>query len=321
MKPPGTATSSAETMELFKPFSTSTFFAKYFERGVLYQKATRCSTDYFNITDVEEWLFQQRLTSARVDVYSDGLGRKAPTYTTMEEPVPPHEIENCLKRGSTIRITRIDHLSKQITQNCEYLAQTFKATTAANLYITPPYRKGLNVHYDQHDVIIYQIHGKKLWNFYNHQGEGKELPLEYGAMETFEYEKKPARRLMMKPGDMLYIPRGQLHAAFATDTLSAHVTYGIEPIRVIDLLHRLASRAALEDRRFRRAIYRGNAWIQRTEIHSLLESLGEMVSSPATFNEAIADVAEHKSRLITRAISPGPIGDLEVALLQGSSKA
>jgi ribosomal protein L16 Arg81 hydroxylase len=54
----------------------------------------------------------------------------------------------------------------------------------------------------------------------------------------------------MKPGDVLYLPRGQYHDALATSGASLHVTFSVVPVRGLALFN-ILERIALADSRFR----------------------------------------------------------------------
>ena len=76
-----------------------------------------------------------------------------------------------------------------------------------NAYITPPGSQGLVPHYDDHDVLILQIQGSKIWRLYNGvdipphemQRRDKSVPTDGLALPT---------DLRLEVGDVLYLPRG-----------------------------------------------------------------------------------------------------------------
>ena len=96
-------------------------------------------------------------------------------------------------------------------------------TCQANAYLTPPGSQGFAVHSDTHDVFVFQTHGHKQWEV--HTG-GR------------------AEEVLLEPGVAMYLPTGTPHAARAQDTVSLHVTLGIDQLTwrqvaersVVDLL-------------------------------------------------------------------------------------
>jgi len=87
----------------------------------------------------------------------------------------------------------------------------------ANAYLTPPGSQGFAVHSDTHDVFVFQTAGAKQWEV--HTPEGVE-------------------DLTLEPGLSVYLPTGTPHAARAQDTVSLHVTLGINQLTWRGLLRR-----------------------------------------------------------------------------------
>jgi cupin superfamily protein len=113
-----------------------------------------------------------------------------------------------------------------------------------NAYITPPATKGLVPHYDDHDILILQIHGSKTWHLYH----GPDVP----PHELRRDDRRIAidglpllTDLCLEVGDVLYLPPGQVHAAETNSEPSAHLTVGIHPPTVFALVG-----AALNSQRF-----------------------------------------------------------------------
>ena len=96
----------------------------------------------------------------------------------------------------------------------------------ANAYLTPPGSQGFAVHSDAHDVFVFQTHGAKLW-------EVHPAPAEQGE----------PREVLLEPGLVMYLPTGTPHAARAQDTVSLHVTIGINQLTWRTLLDRAVRRS------------------------------------------------------------------------------
>jgi hypothetical protein len=73
------------------------------------------------------------------------------------------------------------------------------------------------------------------------------------AMLQRSHLAKP-EEVCLRPGDLLYLPRGYAHEAFTTDDSSLHLTVGINIYRWVDLLRRALDGAARADARFRESI-------------------------------------------------------------------
>ena len=95
----------------------------------------------------------------------------------------------------------------------------------ANIYCSWPSQQGFNTHFDTHEVFILQIDGTKEWFVfedtfkYPYRGESHKSHTPPNADHYIH--------CILKPGDLLYIPRGHWHYAIAQEQPSLHVTFGI----------------------------------------------------------------------------------------------
>ena len=91
----------------------------------------------------------------------------------------------------------------------------------ANAYLTPPGSQGFAVHEDSHDVFVFQTHGSKQLEIHTEDG---------------------VQGIEMVPGRSMYLPTGTPHAARAQDTVSLHVTLGINQLTWRGLVERSVRR-------------------------------------------------------------------------------
>ncbi|GAB3197746.1 hypothetical protein GCM10027062_10130 [Nocardioides hungaricus] len=87
----------------------------------------------------------------------------------------------------------------------------------ANAYLTPPGSQGFAVHSDSHDVFVLQTAGAKLWEVHGQDGP---------------------EDVLLEPGLSLYLPTGTPHAARAQETVSLHVTIGVNQLTWRGLVER-----------------------------------------------------------------------------------
>jgi ribosomal protein L16 Arg81 hydroxylase len=117
------------------------------------------------------------------------------------------------------------------------------------MYLTPARSQGFAAHVDTHDVFVLQLHGTKEW----HIGKAaNELPLSSEPRKPtslVDYE-----RIVLRPGDMLYLPRGVPHEAVTSASSSLHLTVGIHVYRWVDLLQEALSQLAVERPALRKAL-------------------------------------------------------------------
>jgi hypothetical protein len=103
---------------------------------------------------------------------------------------------------------------------------------------------------------------------------------------------------VLRPGDLLYLPRGWLHEALTSDTDSLHLTIGLNVVTWLD-----AFKAALEelgdDVRFRRS------WQADDEADELVEALSERLDRDDVERRARAKLVRSR-----RPIRQGQFGQL-----------
>lgn len=136
--------------------------------------------------------------------------------------------------GRSVIINMIENLDPTVAQLTRSIEAEMGATVWANAYLTPRSEQGFHPHYDNHDVFIAQIHGRKLWRVY---GGESVCPLN----ELIEDGQRPRPSTMpqefhLSAGDLLYIPRGWIHEAATQQSASLHLTFGIRPHLGIELI-------------------------------------------------------------------------------------
>jgi hypothetical protein len=110
------------------------------------------------------------------------------------------------------------------------LSQYFGLSTSSNLYVTPPGRQGLNCHADDHDVFVAQLSGSKLWMIKD-LPEGSSLPLSYHHLPLpppLDKSDPGVLKVILRPGEILYLPRGAAHQAVSLEEASIHVSISLE---------------------------------------------------------------------------------------------
>jgi Cupin superfamily protein len=128
--------------------------------------------------------------------------------------------------GYTIVLDDVEQYVRSIASLAHAIEVELNFATKVNAYVTPPESQGFVAHYDGHDVLILQIQGSKIWHLY----EGADVPPHQLRRE----EKWIAADILSSPidlrlevGDVLYVPRGRVHAAEATSEPSVHLTVGV----------------------------------------------------------------------------------------------
>jgi hypothetical protein len=133
------------------------------------------------------------------------------------------------RNGSTLIFPYLHERAAPLREMARRLSSQLSASIQINAYLTPPRASGFSAHYDTHDVIILQIHGSKQWRIFP---APVQLPMADDAFRADpEFDPgEPIKECLLKQGDVLYLPRGYVHAATSMESTSLHLTVGIKPI-------------------------------------------------------------------------------------------
>lgn len=182
-----------------------------------------------------------------------------------------------LRQGASLVLNNIETLHGGVLAAAEAIAVRFGAKVSANLYCSWQAQQAFDSHYDRHDVYVLQIAGEKAWNIY----EGRmDYPIEHPAFygesqaECDRMKGRVGAKLTMRPGDLLYLPRGQFHDALASSEASLHLTFGCSEPTGLDWLTRLWERA-LTDPAYRADLPQGEAEL-RAHLQDLVERFRHM---------------------------------------------
>ena len=154
--------------------------------------------------------------------------------------------------GATLVLSQMEEVHLPLARFCRGLERVFMHPVQCNVYLTPPGAKGFRVHYDTHDVLILQVQGEKLWRYWPTPPvpfANNRTPHQRGA----EPQEDP-RTQMMRPGDVLYLPRGILHDAASQGAQSSlHLTVGLLDVSWADALRAALDVMEVQDPAFRQS--------------------------------------------------------------------
>ena len=119
--------------------------------------------------------------------------------------------------GATVVFQGLHRYHPPLTRLIAELELELGHPCQANAYLTPPGSQGFAVHSDSHDVFVFQTAGSKQWEV--HGPDGPE-------------------EIRLEPGLSMYLPTGTPHAARAQETVSLHVTIGINQLTWRGLVER-----------------------------------------------------------------------------------
>jgi hypothetical protein len=127
--------------------------------------------------------------------------------------------------GSTIVVESSQRFIRESSLLAAALAVETRCPAQANLYLTPAESQGFGAHADAHDVLIFQLAGRKAWTLGARVPDSELATRDHRATDRTISDPS---EVLMEVGDVLYLPRGVVHQAKATDLgPSTHLTLGI----------------------------------------------------------------------------------------------
>jgi hypothetical protein len=153
----------------------------------------------------------------------------------------PNRVIAGYRAGATVVLQGLHLTDPQLARFATNLALDLDQPIQINAYLSPASARGLDIHFDYHDVFVVQLEGTKRWRVWAPTERTAE-PIggkHAVARPTLDELGEPVLDLVLEAGDVLYLPRGHPHVAETTDRSSAHLTVGLLTIT----WHRVVRRA------------------------------------------------------------------------------
>lgn len=157
----------------------------------------------------------------------------------MWQRIQPSGLHSQLHDGASLVLDAVDELHQPAERLAQALEAVFRGRVQINVYASWTATEGFGTHWDDHDVIVVQLEGAKRWRLY---GPTRLNPLHRDTEAPEPPVGEPIEEIVLRVGDMLYLPRGWWHAVAATEGRSLHLTCGLQATTVADLLGWLSDR-------------------------------------------------------------------------------
>jgi len=249
---------------LIAPTSVNKFYEEYWEKKPLLIKNTEDKDRFktlFSTKSFDNILRTQRvLYGKNLDVtsYEDD---KRETHNP-EGRVYPAVLWDFFNNGCSVRMLNPQTFHKEVWRLCSTLQDHFQSFVGANVYLTPPGTQGFAPHYDDVEVFLVQLEGKKHWRLHKSRSEEEKLPRHSSPNFTQEEVGKPFMQFDLEPGDVLYMPRGTIHQGNCLEEEhSLHITISTYQLNSwTDFMEKLLpgalAVASQEDMEFRKGLPR-----------------------------------------------------------------
>lgn len=197
------------------------------------------------------------------------------------------KVKRFLARGATLVLNDIDQLTPELSALARVLETELGGKAQANLYMSSKRKQGFKAHFDYHDVFAFHVMGEKTWMVF--QGVA-DHPIKHPVFENLKQDHHDAamgelwREVRLKPGDLLYLPRGQYHYALADDGACAHVAFGLTyPIGMDAVSYSF-------ERMVAQRVGRANLPRDRAALQARLREIGNALATCLADEQAVDDV-------------------------------
>ena len=218
--------------QLFKPIGISAFFTQYYERKPLI--LNRSEPDiYAGLIDLKDLdflaanLVWPRLQDLRLASLAEP---RTPAPVLGNGLVSMPKLYDAYYQGNSVILEELEKRWPPLAQLYANFEEAFTEQGVPIMagiklvnFLTPSNSQALAPHFDENDLFILQLEGEKHWLLY---GFAEELSSR-GATVPEEKMGPKSHEFTLRKGDLLYLPRGFVHEAQATDACSFHLTLGI----------------------------------------------------------------------------------------------
>lgn len=236
---------------LLQSMTLEEFLERYWEKESLHVCAEDKGrfdelTDAIDITDI---IWSSCRSWGDVSLAKSGVNYGSVDYGNQQPSV--ELIRMAFKDGFTVVINDLQKKCRPIARLCRSIESELFCRANINLYLSNRCSQGLDAHYDDDDVVIIQLIGSKEWTLY---GSSEYLPLRDDDYVP-PVSPNPYRTILMNTGDVLYLPRGTVHAARTLeDSTSMHITISLRTLRWLDLYQAHVTTLARENPILRRSL-------------------------------------------------------------------
>jgi ribosomal protein L16 Arg81 hydroxylase len=215
----------------------------------------------------------------------------------------PAKVDVFLQMGATLLAAAVHEISPEALALAASLSEQFAGRAEANVYCSFKGIQALASHFDVHEVFAVQCEGEKVWNLYENRANA---PIEALRADTAQAvmdasKGRVAMQVRMRPGDLLYIPRGFCHDALASSGASLHVTFSVTPLDG-RALFRMLEEEAVFDSAFREYLPDARR-SDEPDLAERLTSLGERMMQILSSRAFAAKLANRQRQLVERNVA------------------
>ena len=283
---------------MVSPVGEDEFLARYWERKplIIHRADPGYYGDLFTLQDFDESITRGPSYVKTAEAVTNKQARHVGATPTALERV----LSN-MHEGHTLILDGMHQFDPKLKLLCRRLGQETGYTYQTNIYLTPPNGKGFSAHWDNHDVFVMQVMGSKHWKV---EKDRRALPEKDANIEDEGREfRGDVHEFTLRQGDMVYIPRGFVHAAECGSESSMHITLGTYFPTWDELLTAAVRMAALGDENLRYALPPGYIRGDGTGIRNRAQEALRRMTDPDFLSRLLEQFRDEQVKRATLDIS------------------
>jgi hypothetical protein len=298
---------------LTAPVTPETFLSEHYERAPLVNRGVGTRFDsLLTLGLVDRFIAEADLRDPVLALANHHAPVARERYIDSDGRIAAAAVAAEYGRGSTIVLNELHESLPALGGFCRAVEEAFSAQVTTNVYLTPPGNQGFPPHYDNHDVFVLQISGRKLWRLWE---TAVEKPYRGERFEQSGFAaERVSREFVLAPGDSAYIPRGVMHdAENVGEEPSLHVTVGLFTKKWAELMLEAVSELALAEPGFRRSLPPGFATrdfdraAARRHFERLLALLASRAGMDGAFDLLTDGFLRERRADVTGVVRHGPV--------------
>lgn len=152
--------------------------------------------------------------------------------------IKPDVFQDLIGQGASLLINDVHEHVPALGRLAASLERDLEHWISINCYLSFGKASAFKPHFDSHDVLVAQVHGAKRW-----RGYGVGVPLALTG-RVVDVTASPADwDILLQPGDILYLPRDEIHVAQPEQSPAVHITIGIQEATGVGFLRWLSRKA------------------------------------------------------------------------------
>jgi len=229
--------------DLLAPVTVEDFFENYWsQKSLLIPGGPEKVAGLFGWEEVNRIFSEHRLDTSQARLAHEGKSAEDLAFLKSRvssqgnrffEPDIPL-LYRLLREGASLVLDAVDEMSPSVREFCERVGRDLTCQISVNAYSTWRTVPGFGVHWDDHDLFVVQVSGRKHWRLF---GKTRPFPLAVDVAENpAPSEGDVEWEAVISPGDVIYVPRGHWHGATGMDEATLHLTCGFSNPTSEDIL-------------------------------------------------------------------------------------